>query len=110
MSELIAGEPSGPKRSPPATNPALPLFYKRVAVVDEAKLSKSSLKEQIGYDFARNAVFVPLIVTELFSAASTYPIVFITEPVPSVLAVLRLTYRPMSGATPLCFSAMTTTT
>jgi hypothetical protein len=90
MSELIAGEPSGPKRPPPATNPALPLFYKRVAVVDEAKLSNSSLKEQIGYDFARNAAFVPLIVTELFSAASTYPIVFITEPVPSVLAVLGL--------------------
>jgi hypothetical protein len=90
MNELIAGEPSGPKRPPPVTNPALPLFYKRVAVVDEAKLSNSSLKEQIGYDFARNAAFVPLIVTELFSAASTYPIVFVTEPVPSVLAVLGL--------------------
>ena len=73
-----------------AANPALPLFYKRVAVVDEAKLSNSSLKEQIGYDFARDTAIVPLIVTELFTAASTYPIVFITEPVPSVLAVLGL--------------------
>ena len=68
----------------------MPLFYKRVAVVDEAKLANSSLKEQIGYEFARHAAFVPLIVTELFAAASTYPIVFITEPVPSVLAVLGL--------------------
>ena len=73
-----------------AADPALPLFYKRVAVVDEAKLSDSSLKEHIGYDFARNTAIVPLIVTELFAAASTYPIVFITEPVPSVLAVLGL--------------------
>ena len=71
-------------------NPALPLFYKRVAVVDEAKLANSSLKEQIGYEFARNAAFVPMIVTELFAAASTYPIVFVTDPVPSVLAVLGL--------------------
>jgi len=90
MSELIAGEPSGPKTAQPVATPALPLFYKRVAVVDAAKLSNSSLKEQIGYDFARNTAFAPLIVTELFAAASTYPIVFITEPVPSVLAVLGL--------------------
>ena len=82
MSELI--------KTPPAANPALPLFYKRVAVVDEAKLSNSSLKAQIGYDFARNTAFVPLVVTELFAAASTYPIVFVTEPAPSVLAVLGL--------------------
>jgi hypothetical protein len=90
MSDLIAGKPSGAKKPPPAANPALPLFYKRVAIVDEAKLSNSSLKEQIGYDFARNTAFVPLIVPELFSAASTYPIVFVTEPVPSMLAVLGL--------------------
>jgi hypothetical protein len=83
MSERVAGEPT-------AVNPALPLFYKRVEVVDEAKLANSSLKEQIGYDFARNANFVPLIAPELFSAASTYPIVFVTEPVSSILAVLGL--------------------
>jgi hypothetical protein len=83
MSERVAGEPT-------AVNPALPLFYKRVEVVDEAKLANSSLKEQIGYEFARTASFVPLIVPELFSAASTYPIVFVTEPVPSILAVLGL--------------------
>ena len=77
-------------KTPPAATPALPLFYKRVAVVDEAKLSNSSLKEKIGYDFARNTAFVPLVVTELFAAASTYPIVFVTEPAPSVLAVLGL--------------------
>src|SRR6266567_4357205 len=72
MSELIAGEPSGPKRPPPATNSALPLFYKRVAVVDEAKLSNSSLKEQIGYDFARNAAFVPLAVLGLREAQNLF--------------------------------------
>ena len=83
-------EASSPDKAAVAATPALPLFYKRVAVVDEAKLSNSSLKEQIGYDFARDTAFVPLVVTELFAAASTYPIVFITEPVPSALAVLGL--------------------
>jgi hypothetical protein len=82
MSELI--------KTPPTANPALPMFYKRVAVVDQAKLSNSSLKQQIGYDFARNTAFVPLVVTELFASASTYPIVFVTEPAPSMLAVLGL--------------------
>jgi hypothetical protein len=84
MSERVAGEP------PIAVNPALPLFYKRVEVVDQARLTNMSLKEQIGYDFARNASFVPLIAPELFSAASTYPIVFVTEPVSGILAVLGL--------------------
>jgi hypothetical protein len=95
MSELVADQPSKPKtaraeKAPDTANPSMPMFYKRVAVVDEAKLSNMSLKEQIGYDFARNASFVPLIVTELFSAASTYPIVFVTEPAPSALAVVGL--------------------
>ena len=94
MSELADEELKRKAPSPDAAaqgaNPALPLFYKRVAVVDEAKLANSSLKEQIGYEFARNAAFVPMIVTELFAAASTYPIVFVTDPVPSVLAVLSL--------------------
>jgi hypothetical protein len=95
MSELVAN-PSSKLKATPAekardpVNPALPMFYKHVVVVDEAKHSKMSLKEQIGYDFARNTSFVPLIVTELFSAASTYPIVFVTEPVPSILAVVGL--------------------
>lgn len=84
MSERVAGEP------PTAVNRALPLFYERVEVVDQTKLTNMSLKEQIGYDFARNASFVPLIAPELFSAASTYPIVFVTEPMPSILAVLGL--------------------
>jgi hypothetical protein len=78
MSDQIAGGAS------------LPLFYKRVAIVDEAKLSNSSLKAQIGYEFARDTAFVPLIVTELSLAASTYPIVFVTEPSPSVIGVLGL--------------------
>jgi hypothetical protein len=94
MTELADERPkreaSSPDKAAQAANPALPLFYKRVAVIDEAKLADSSLKEQIGYEFARNAAFVPLIVSELFAAASTYPIVFISEPVPSVLAVLGL--------------------
>jgi hypothetical protein len=95
MSEFVADQPSKLKaaraeKAPDTANPAMPMFYKRVAVVDEAKLSNMSLKEQIGYDFARSTSFVPLIVTELFSAASTYPIVFVTEPVPSVLAVVGL--------------------
>jgi hypothetical protein len=94
MSELadeqLNRKAPSPEPAAEAANPALPLFYKRVAVVDEAKLANSSLKEQIGYEFARHAAFVPMIVTELFAAASTYPIVFITEPVPSMLAVLSL--------------------
>lgn len=95
MTELAANQPSkreasGSEKAPATANPALPLFYKRVEVVDEAKLSNMSLKEQIGYDFARHTAFVPLIMTELFSAAATYPIVFVTEPVPSVLAVVGL--------------------
>jgi hypothetical protein len=95
MSELVADQPTKLKaaraaKAQDSADPALPMFYKRIAVVDEAKLSNKSLKEQIGYDFARKTSFVPLIVTELSSAASTYPIVFVTEPVPSVLAVVGL--------------------
>jgi len=68
----------------------LPLFYKNIEVVDSARHAGLSLKEHIGYDFARQASFVPLMAAEMLSAASTYPIVFVTDPAPSVLAILGL--------------------
>jgi hypothetical protein len=54
MSELaverLKRKAPSPETAAEVANPALPLFYKRVAVVDEAKLANSSLKEQIGHE------------------------------------------------------------
>ena len=81
MSDQIAMDPPNSK---------LPLFYTQVEVLDAAVHAGMSLKENIGYGFARNTNFIQLIATELFAAASHYPIVFTTDPVPSILAVVGL--------------------
>ncbi|MBV9523080.1 MAG: SapC family protein [Alphaproteobacteria bacterium] len=78
-----------PERNDKAAAAAMmPLFYKNPRPLDPARHSAMSLKTEMNFGFARTTNSVPLNVVEFFTAARHFPIVFMTEPFPSALAVL----------------------
>ena len=95
MSELadeqLKRKAPSPETAAEVANPALlPLLQAGRGSSMKRSSPTARSRSRSATSLQRHAAFVPMIVTELFAAASTYPIVFITEPVPSVLAVLSL--------------------
>ncbi len=81
-----------PAAAPP---PPLPLFYRSLMAVDPARHGGKSLKDRIGYGFARGTHAVLLNGGEFEAAARHFPIVFAPAPQSAALAVLGV--RPNSN-------------
>jgi SapC len=85
-------------KSPPVEMPVaseapaegLPLFYRKIAVLDAGRCAGKSLKPSIGFGFARATNVVMLNAAEFEPAARIYPIVFTSAPNPAALALLGL--------------------
>jgi SapC len=78
--------------SPPVpSNPALPLFFRRIVGVNPQQHGRLRLDRAAGYGFAKAAQSVPLALTEFELVAQHYPILFTTgaNPVPVALLGLR---------------------
>jgi hypothetical protein len=66
----------------------MPLFYRKIDVLEASRCSGKSLKTNIGFDFARATNVVMLNAAEFEQAARVYPIVFASSPNPAALALL----------------------
>jgi SapC protein len=87
----LASEAKGaPAATPqqPAPDARFPLFYRSLTPLDAARHGGKSLKQRIGYDFARSSHAVLLNGSEFEAAARFYPIVFTPAPASAALAVV----------------------
>jgi hypothetical protein len=55
-------------------------FFKRLRALDRVTHKDVSIDRNAGYDFARELITAPLVMTDFAPAARDYPIVFIGEP------------------------------
>ena len=85
-------QPKSPSEKIPVTSSApaeqMPLFYRKIAVLEASRCAGKSLKTNIGFDFARATNVVMLNAAEFEQAARVYPIVFASSPNPAALALL----------------------
>lgn len=79
------GSPAGGAGAP---DPRFPLFYRGLTPLDAARHTGKSLKQRIGFDFARAGHAVLLNGNEFEVAARFYPIVFTPAPASAALAVV----------------------
>lgn len=82
---MATGKSNGTARR--AADPALPLFFRRVAAVDSGVHAALALDRGAGYGYAAHTNAVPLAGAEFAAAAAHYPIVFAGSGAPAALAV-----------------------
>ena len=80
--------PAPARPTPPAQDPRFPIFYRSLTPIDGARHGGKSLRQRIGFDFARGSHAVLLNGTEFEAAARHYPIVFTPSPQAAALVVL----------------------
>lgn len=73
-----------------ATQPPMPLFYKKVVGVNPALHAGLRLDRTAGYGFAAHAQSVPIGLGEFEAVSQFYPILFTTGPNPIPVALLGL--------------------
>ncbi len=71
-----------------AAEARFPLFYRSLTPLDAARHAGKSLKERIGFEFARSSHAVLLNGSEIEAAARYYPIVFTPSPAAAALSVV----------------------
>ncbi len=71
-----------------AAEARFPLFYRSLTPLDAARHAGKSLKERIGFEFARSSHAVLLNGSEFEAAARYYPIVFTPSPAAAALSVV----------------------
>lgn len=83
-----APPPAPARPAPPPQDPRFPIFYRSLTAIDGVRHGGKSLRQRIGFDFARGSHAVLLNGTEFEVAARHYPIVFTPTPQPAALVVL----------------------
>ena len=73
---------------PPPQDPRFPIFYRSLTAIDAARHGGKSLRQRLGFNFARGSHAVLLNGSEFEAAARFYPIVFTPSPQPAALVVL----------------------
>ncbi|MEF7613770.1 SapC family protein [Aquincola sp. MAHUQ-54] len=90
MTSPTLASPETAAQAAPAPVGGMPLFYRRPRVLRPALHAGLSLAPAGDYRFAASANAVPLLASELPTAARHFPIVFSREAVPHPMAVLGL--------------------
>src|SRR5262249_37939208 len=73
-----------------SAEPRFPVFYRSLTPVDPSRHAGKSLRQRIGYGFARGSHAVLLNGSEFEAAARHYPIVFTPAPQAAALCILGL--------------------
>jgi hypothetical protein len=81
---------SAPASTGSAPDPRFPLFYRSLTPIDPARHAGKSLKQRLGFDFARSSHAVLLNGSEFEAAARQYPIVFTPSPGAAALSVVGI--------------------
>lgn len=81
------------KKAGEGTANAMPLFYKKLEVLDSKKHKSLAISRETNFSFAAEANVIPLVASELSLASKHYPLVFVAEanaPAPTLVAMVGL--------------------